>query len=993
MRFRLLGPLEVWDGAAWIPIPSARQRTVLAVLLTEAGRVVPSDRLVDEVWGARPPRTAANAVQGYVMRLRRLIGDGSLVTAGRGYRLVVAAGDLDSTVFDRLTAAGRRHLAERRVAEGAARLAEALALWRGPAFADVPACPAVATAAESLALARLSAVEDRVDAELALGRHAALVDELYHLVGEAPLRERLLAALMLALSRCGRRGEALAAYRTGCQVLLDELGVHPGARLRELAHEIRDEDGAVPAQLPADVAGFTGRASHLAALDRCVPAGPHLTVVALTGPAGAGKTALAVHWAHRARHRFPDGQLYVNLRGHRPVEVLAGFLLALGVPAEQVPADEDRAAAEFRSRLADTRTLVVLDNAEDVDQVRPLLPGSAGCLVLVTGRDRLLGLVAVDGAVPLPVDVLTGAEALALLTRLVGDRVSAEPRAATELVRLCGGLPLALRVVAADLSAHPRRPLAGQVARLRTGDRLRVLEVAGDRRAGLRAALDHSYAAQRAPARRLFRLLGLVPGPDATAADAAALAGVAVGHAVELLDRLAAANLVGVAGSRYSMHDLVRRYAAGKTGTQERDAAIGRLLRHQLSTADLAARLLYPEKLRLPVPAGAAEPFATRTAALAWLDAERHNLVAAIRHAAGHGRRVLASLLADTLRGYFDLRMYTVDWQAAARLGLSCAEKENDPRAQAAARLSLALLDWKRSRYPGAVEHYRRALALAGRAGWSQGRAAVLGNLGKVYADVGRLELAAAHYTEALAIDRGVTAQAVVLGNLGEVYVELGRLADAARVLTEALALHRRAGSCGSESIVLRGLALVHHARGDHAAAVRLADEAVAAARGVGGERQLARALTVLATLHQESGCAPRAAAGGREALALARERGDRYDESAALAVLGLADKEIGPAEEAVALAGRIGARGLAGRVTVSLAELQLALARPRDAVGTATAGLTIHTETGQRLGCARAHRVLAAALRATGDERQAGAHLAAAHALCAEAGAAPPRP
>lgn len=1006
MRFRLLGPLEVWDGDRWSAIRSGQQRTVLAVLLIEVGRVVSTDRLVDEIWGERPPRTAANAVQGYVMRLRKLMGDHRpLLTVGRGYRLVAEDGDLDTAVFDRLVETGKHDLTQRRLSEGATRLAEALALWRGPALADVPACPAVATAAQLLEQSRLSAVEDRVDAELDLGRHTELVDELHRLVGEAPLRERLLAQLMLALSRCGRRGEALAAYRTGCRVLRDELGVGPGTRLRELESAILAEDSAatgravvtrgVPAQLPADVAGFTGRASQLRALDQCVPTGAHLAVVTITGAGGVGKTALAVHWAHRARHRFPDGQLYVNLRGHaapvRPVEALAGFLRALGVPAEDIPVDEDLAAAEFRSRLADTRTLVVLDNAGDVDHVRPLLPGSPGCLVLVTGRDWLRGLTAVDGAVPLPVDALTEAESLALLARLVGDRVTAEPRAAGELGRLCGNLPLALRVVAADLSAHPRRTLAGHVARLRVGDRLGALEVAGDRRAGIRTAIDHSYDARPAPARRLFRLLGLVPGPDVTAATAAALAGVPAGHAAGLLDQLAAANLVAEhEARRYSMHDLLRRYATEKAGAQERDTAIGQLLRHYLTTADVAARMLYPEKLRLPVPGAAAVLFDDHAAALAWLDAERLNLVAAIRHAAAHGRRVIAYLLADTLRGYFDMRMYTVDWLAAARLGLSCAEREGDLRAQAAARLSLALLDWKHSRYPQAAAHYTRALTLAGRAGWPEGRGAALGNLGKVYADVGRLEQAAAYYAEALTVDRRTTGQAVIQGNLGEVYLDLGRLDDAMRTLTQALDLHRQAGSRGSEAVVLRGLALVHRARGDRPAALRLATEAVAVARGIGGQRQLAKALNAVAVLHHEAGRSRLASAASREALTLARDRGDRCGEIEALTVLAAVCRDIEHVEDALTLARRTGARALAARAEVTLAELHLAQGRLSEAAATAETALSSHAETGQRLGQARAHLVLANTFHALGDERRECEHRHAATRLHTECGAIP---
>ncbi len=946
MRFRLLGTLEVWDGAAWSAIRSAQQRTVLAVLLIEAGRIVTTDRLVDEIWGERPPRTALNALQGSVMRLRQLIGGhrpGPLRTVRHGYQLLAGDEDLDTTMFDRLVADGRQELSQRRPRAGAARLAEALALWRGPALADVPASPTVAAAVQWFEQRRLTVVEDRIDADLELGRHAEIVDEVYRLAAAAPLRERLLAQLMLALFRCGRRGEALAAYLAGRRALLEELGVQPGERLRELQRMILADDDAVapatravPAQLPADVAGFTGRASHLRTLDQCATGSSHLAIVTLGGTAGVGKTALAVHWAHRVRDRFPDGQLYVNLRGYaadaplRPIDALAGFLLALGLSAEDIPSDESHAAAEFRSRLTGTRTLIVLDNASDANQVRPLLPGSSGCMVLVTSRDRLPGLVAVDGAVPVAVDVLTEAESLSLLTGLLGDRVGAEPTAAAELAALCCRLPLALRIAAANLSTHPARTLADQVSRLSHGDRLGELEAGG-----IRATIGYSYAAQPEPAQRVFRLLGLVPGPDVTVPAVAALAGMTAEHTAGLLDRLAAAHLVTEHTSgRFAMHDLLRCYAAERVAVGEHDA-VCLLLHHYLAAADAAARMLYPEKLRLPVPQCDGMSFTTNDSAMAWLDAERLNLVAAIRFAAGHGHAKAAYLLADTLRGYFDMKMYTVDWLAAAQTALQCAELEQNLCGQAAARLSLALLDWKQSHYPQAIEHYRCALSLTDRAGWAAGHAAALGNLGKVYADLGQLDLAAEHYTSALVIYRRTgdhTAQAVTLGNLGEVYLGLGQPDDAMATLTEALTLHRQVGSQGSESIVLRGLALVHRDLGDPAEALRLATEAVAVARGIGGQRQLAKALNTLAALHHDDRFAT---ATHQEALDLARDRSDRYGEIEALTGLATINGNTGYAEQAVALARQIGARALEARALTTLARIQ-----PRTAVLAADQGL-----------------------------------------------------
>ena len=618
MRFRILGPLLVDDGASWSTIRATQQRVVVAILLLEAGQTVPVERLVDELWGERPPPTAAATVRGYVMRLRRLLGGGlgsPLVTRGLGYELVVEDSDIDARVFSGLAASARHALANGRPETAAAELSQGLALWRGPALADVPASPAVTAEAERLGQLQLAALEDWLGVQLELGRHAEVVDEAQRLVAEHPLRERLWARLMLAQYGCGRRAEALAAYQRARRVLVDELGLEPGQELRELQRAVLDgqlellapayrgtaavaaQTKVVPAQLPADAAAFSGRQAALAQLDSHLPdqgerRSPAMVVIA--GTAGVGKTALAVHWAHRVRDLFPDGQLYVDLRGWAagapllPIDALAGFLSALGVPAAEVPDEVQQAAALYRSLLAGKRMLVVLDNARSPGQVRPLLPASPGCAVVLTSRDQLRGLIARDGAVRFDLDVLTPRDARTLLTRLLGvERVEAEPEAAAELVRLCGYLPLALRIAAANLSGRPRTTVAAYVAELASGDRLRALEAAEDADAALRVAFDRSYAALPAPAQRLFRLLGLVPGPGVGPQAAAALAATDAAAAAALLDRLASAHLASErAPNRYVLHDLLRRYAADRASAEDsladREAAIGRLLDHYL---------------------------------------------------------------------------------------------------------------------------------------------------------------------------------------------------------------------------------------------------------------------------------------------------------------------------------------------------------------------------------------------------------------------------
>lgn len=701
MRFRILGPLRVRDGAHWISVRAAQQRLVLAILLIEAGKVISTDQLVDEIWGEHPPGTAAATVRGYVRALRRILGGGTngpLLTRGHGYELVVAEEDVDARVFERLVDTGIRAIGGGDRGGALTRLSEALALCHGQVLADVPASGTVATETTRLELRRLTAMEERLGALLDLGRHAEMVDELAQVVAEHPLRERLQGQLMLALYRCGRRAEALATYRGAHRMIIDELGVEPGMELRRLhqamladephlvapVRQVSQNHRITPAQLPAEVTAFTGRETPLRQLDTLLPnendpdgdTGPALPVIAtIVGTAGVGKTTLAIRWAHQVRRRFPDGQLYVNMRGYaagppmRPVDALARFLPALGVPAEQVPLEVDVAASLYRSLLADKRVLVLLDNVAHSDQVRPLLPGSRGCRVLLTSRDKLGGLVARDGAVPLTLNALDPAESMTLLTRLLGtDRIDSEPDAAASLTDLCGHLPLALRIAAANLTARPTHAIADYTTRLAGDDRLAALQMDGDPQAAVRAAFDHSYATLPDDAALLFRLLGLVPGTEITAPAAAALAGFPLPQATRLLDRLARGHLIMEhTRDRYTLHNLLRLYAANlaaKDGTLDRRAALDRLYDHYLRGVRL-----YPQVAPPPVPAPVAAPTGDHTEALAWLDAELPSLMAAISHAAAHGAHTVAWQLADALRGYLSTRMPTVNTAAARTNG------------------------------------------------------------------------------------------------------------------------------------------------------------------------------------------------------------------------------------------------------------------------------------------------------------------------------------
>lgn len=812
-------------------------------------------------------------------------------------------------------------------------------------------------------------------------------------------------------ARGGWSHAMVAAYLTGktlpptdrFDTLVQLLGATPAeqgalATARDRVEEDRrtrpDLPGAgaitpVPRQLPAGVFGFTGREAYLKELDQLLPDdGRAVGIAAITGPAGVGKTTLAIHWGHRVRDRFPDGELYVDLRGFaggaptRPVEALAQSLRALDVPPDQIPAEPVAAAGRYRSALAGRRMLIVLDNVASSEQARPLLPGEPGCVVLVTSRDRLSGLVARDGARRLSLDVLTLDESRTLLWRVLGaERVAAEPEAASDLAHACSRLPLALRIAAANLTNHPRHRIADHVTQLDQDSTLAMLDLDGDEETGVRRAFDLSYRAVAADGQRLFRLLGLLPGPDITAEAAAASADLPVPRTAYLLDRLAGAHLAYEhAPGRYACHDLLRQYAAGLARREDppaaRDLALGRWYEWCLSNADAAAKVLDPHRLRLPLPAADRLPvpvgFADHTTALAWLDAEHANLVAAISHAATHAAGSTAWLLADTLRSYFWMRMQLVDWIHAARGALAAAEAEGELAAQAAALLSLGDACGRQGRNHDAIGYYLRALELSRRAGWSAGEAALgiclgssyrevgqlaeavsqlgrgldryresggrygeaiaLGCLGRVYQQLGRLSEAARHHHRALALHRELGSsmgEAVALNLLGEIHLAQGQLPEAMDDFTRALPLTRERGDRGTELAALRGLAAVHRDSGRPDQAMELANEALAVAGQSGLRGAEAAALNLAASIDHRSGRHDQAAAGHQEALGVARAGGEGQAEIDALLGLAAAQRGAGQlaeardhAEVARALAARTGFRLLEQRATALLDQL-----------------------------------------------------------------------
>jgi DNA-binding SARP family transcriptional activator len=759
VQFLILGPLEVRRDGTPLRVGGPQQQAVLALLLAHPNQVVSADRLADQLWRGRPPPKARSLLQGCVAALRR--SDVALVTQAPGYLLRVPAGALDAQRFEDLARDAEQQADP---ARASALFREALALWRGPAF-DGLAIEACQAEAARLAERRMSVLQRCLDAESRQGRD--VVAELQTLVREHPLRESLWVRLMTALQREGRQADALAAYRELRRHLVEELGVEPGAAARALHQEILAGTAPVPpkvnagpAQVPAAVQAFTGRDEHLDILDGLTPG-----IAVICGMAGVGKTTLAVEWAHRHRDDFADGQLYVDLRGFstagplEPAAALAGFLQALGVPTEQVPAEIDQAAALYRTLLSRRAVLVVLDNAVSAAQVRPLLPGGAGCRTLVTSRSALGGLVARNGAHHLALDALTPEEAVALLVRVLGTaRTAGENVAVEALGRLCAYLPLALRIAAANLTLRPKMPLVEYVEELGSGSRLSALAVADDDDSAVRAAFDLSYSALPEPARRLFRLLAAAPGTDFTIDDAAALTGTDRPAAATTTNTLVDAHLIiPLAAGRHTFHDLLRLYAADCSPARDREPerrkAVTRLYDHYLDRSGQAAHVLYPHMLRI-LPAGTTPDGLDHAAARQWLDAERHNLVRAVTAAADHGLRKAGWLLADTLRGYFHLSRHTADWLACAEAALRGARLDGDLRGQAAAMHSLGTAYRSIGEHHHALSHYEDALRLAQAAGWRESEATTLGNLGIVCRKLGRLDAAAAHLRAALLVDR-----------------------------------------------------------------------------------------------------------------------------------------------------------------------------------------------------------------------------------------------
>ncbi|WP_132113434.1 AfsR/SARP family transcriptional regulator [Actinocrispum wychmicini] len=885
LEFRLLGPVEVWRGPERLAVSSRHQRSVLAALALRPGRAVSVDALVDAVWEEDSPQSARRQVVKLVSRLRCALGD-AITTRSGDYILNAGPDQVDASVFDS-SVAGARRLSATDPAGAASAVREALRLWRGPALSGVTS--GLAAQATWLEESRLAALEDGVDWELAAGGHAALVAELTILAVEHPLRERLVGQLMLALHRSGRTTEALEVYRRTHERLADDLALAPGAGLQQLHVAILRDDPApaaptlrpgarprvaVPRQLPAAVAGFTGRASQLKELTGLLDRNDTVVISAINGTAGVGKTALAVHWAHQVADRFPDGQLYVNLRGFdpsgqpvRPAEAIRGFLDALGVPAQRIPAGLAEQAALYRSQLADRRILVVLDNARDTSQVRPLLPGSAQCLTVITSRDHLGGLIVSEGARAVPLDLMTTAEADDLLTSRLGpERLAVEPQAVSDLIEICAHLPLALSIVAARATLTPALSLTELAKQLRDArDRLHALDI-GDTSVNLSAVFSCSYRTLSAAAARMFRLLSLHPGPDISVPAAASLVGTGRDQAHAALSELTRAQLLTEPSTgRFTYHDLLRAYSAGKAcqdeTAQARRAAMHRMLDHYLHTAHAATLLLNPPNDQLPLaepqPGAFVDELADDGQAWQWFTTERPVFPAAIDRAADAGFDTHAWQLAWSVASFCIRAGHWEQMVTTQLVAIAAAERAGEPRGQAWSLRELGRAYTRLGRYPDAQASLHRALDLDQRLGDLIGQARSHNNLGIVSYAQGDHPEALEHGKTAYALFHAAghrPGQADALNAIGWMQTQLGRHAEALRSCLQALELHRAVGSRHGEADTWDSLGHAHHNLGEHRRAIACYHNALDLFQKLGSRHPQADTLIRLGATYHDAG-------------------------------------------------------------------------------------------------------------------------------------------
>ncbi|WP_165970682.1 tetratricopeptide repeat protein [Actinomadura sp. 6K520] len=908
MEFRLLGSLELWSDGQRLHLGWAKERCVLAALLMTPGRPVTSETLIDRVWGTDPPAKAKDLLYPHIARLRR-----NLAALGEEVRLEQRSGayvlDVDPATVDyhrfRTLCDQARAIAASGHPDEAVRLfGDALRLWRGEPLRGVTGEWA-AWRRRDIQEELLGAALDRARLELDLGEHAKLVAELNELLDRFPGNEKTVELLMLALHGGGRSAEALRVYERARRRLAAELGVSPNPGLRELHRRILSGEpgpaasrsrarASPPSDLPGDLHTFTGREAELDRLAEMAGegGGTAVTVLAVDGMPGVGKTTLAIRLAHRLAPRYPDGRIFLDLFAHDrerepldPAAALRRLLHTFGVDGDRMPAGLDGMAALWRTKLAGRRVLLVLDNALGHDQVRPLLPGSPGCLVLITSRRRLAGL---DAARTLSLDVLAPADAALLLTRSAGLAPDADPESVRTVARLCGHLPLAVQLIGNRLRHRTSWTVADLADRLERG-RAPLTEFRAENR-GVSEVFEVSYLGLDERQRHAFRLLGLHPGADLTARDAAALLDTGPAAAEALLDDLHDHHLINEPRrGRYRYHDLVREYAhhlaADRDPAPAREAAVDRLLDHYLAAAGHADRLLFPYRSR-PLPAAPAF-FEDEDGARRWFREELDNALRVARHAADHGRPRHAALLAAALGEYLETEG---NWPEAADLHERAVHAwrvlgEDDGTARAFADRSRILL--RAGRHEEALRAANEGLAVT--AAGPAAVAALHDSLGLVHWQRSEYDVAVGYYDRALELWRSAgdrAGEAEVLHHRAFILFHRGRYAEAEEEMRAALALYGEAGHRKGRQMVLNNLGDIERKLGRYGAALRCYEEAGAVIEM--SRQHRATWLNNIAAVRVRTGQGAAGIENYRQALSIYRELGARRDEAACLNNIGL---------------------------------------------------------------------------------------------------------
>lgn len=901
IEFRLLGPVEASIDGRLLDVGHARQQCVLAALLLDANRTASVDQLLDRVWGDRPPQRARESLQSYMSRLRKVlapVADVGIARRPDGYVLAVDPAAIDVSRFRGLVRVSAESDDDE---DTAALLGQALALWKGDALGALDT-PWLNAARDGLNAERLVAELNRNDVSLRLGRHAELIGPLSAQAVAHPWDERIAGQMMLALYRCGRQADALEAYQQLRERLADELGTDPSPPLRRLHQQIltadpelaappaatsplsgrrrssRPPSGAaaapVPRQLPAPPGPFSGRVAELARLDTILgtPVGDAPVIATISGGGGMGKTWVALQWAATHADRYPDGQLYVDMRGFDPSgepvgpeTVLRGFLEGLGVDPMRIPADLQAQASLYRSLIADRRMLVVLDNVRDSGPVVPLLPGTRTSAVLVTSRRQLARLVVNHGACPLALDVMPDDDAHDIMVRQVGRTLTAEDqRAMDSLVAQCAGLPLALAIVASRAALQPERPLTALAAEMRaTSTRLDALD-AGELAVNLRAVLACSRQALTQQTAQVFDLLGLASSPDICLAAAASLTALPVPQARTVLGGLIAANLLQEnAPGRYQMHDLVWLYAVECAGGHEegQQGAVRRLLDHYLHTAHGAALLLSPHRqpLQLTEPSSGTviEALPDLDAAMEWFSREHEALIAATDQALDLDFCVHAHQLPWTMAAYLDRRGLWRDWIRAQRIAVEAAERLADRQAQAQAQRLLANAYSVSRRFDDALTHLRRALDLFDADENDAGRAHVHFDIALQFDRQGQNHEALQHARQSLTYYRAVPhpqGEAVALNAVGWYHCQLGEYREGLKFCLQALALANDIGSPYGQSNALDSLGFAHFHLGEYQEAIDCYRRALDHFHAIGDRHNGATALDHLGDAYLAAG-------------------------------------------------------------------------------------------------------------------------------------------